>query len=445
MEVQDENALHAYQAYQANKRLRSSNRVVLGTVTNQPSRMAAKAASETALRGRQPAPVHRPVRPLQAQSMNVINESNRAPEGSDTETEPSENDDSYDGTQEELGPEDEEEEEEEVYEDNLHHDLDNDMEDEEDPALASSVPDNQNPYALYPICDAESKHTLEQLALTFANMPGVYDEQDEDSYDVAMVAEYADDIFDYIRKVETQMSPDPHYMARQNEIHWPMRAILVDWLVQVHHRFGLLPETLYLTINYIDRFLSVKVVSLTKFQLVGAVALFLAAKYEEINCPSVKDIAYMVDHGYTDEEILRAEWYMIDLLQFDLGWPGPMSFLRRTSKADDYDLETRTLAKYLLETTIMDRRFVGAPPSWVAAASHCLSRRMLQRGEWTDAHIYFSGYTYRQLEPAIDVILHGLQDPLTHHKAIYEKYADRKFKRASVYVKNWMDRAGLRG
>lgn len=130
-------------------------------------------------------------------------------------------------------------------------------------------------------------------------------------------------------------------------------------------------------------------VSLGKLQLVGATALFVAAKYEEINCPSVQEIVYMVDGAYTADEILKAERFMLSMLQFELGWPGPMSFLRRISKADDYDLETRTLAKYFLEITVMDERFVGCSPSFIAAGAHFLARSMLKKGEWVSAHVLF--------------------------------------------------------
>ena len=181
---------------------------------------------------------------------------------------------------------------------------------------------------------------------------------------------------------QIKMLPNAHYMDNQAEIQWSMRSVLMDWIVQVHHRFNLLPETLFLCVNYIDRFLSCKVVSLGKLQLVGATAIFIAAKYEEIDCPSVQEIVYMVDGGYTVDEILKAERFMLSMLAFELGWPGPMSFLRRISKADDYDLETRTLAKYFLEITIMDERFVGSPPSFVAAGAHCLARMMLKKGAW---------------------------------------------------------------
>ncbi|KAI1126068.1 hypothetical protein F5Y10DRAFT_245790 [Nemania abortiva] len=258
----------------------------------------------------------------------------------------------------------------------------------------------------------------------------------EDAWDVSMVAEYGDDIFRYMKEQEMSLLPNPHYMDNQGEIQWSMRSVLMDWVVQVHTRFGLLPETLFLTVNYIDRFLSRKIVSLGKLQLVGATAIFIAAKYEEINCPSVQEIVYMVDGGYTVEEILKAERFMLSMLDFELGWPGPMSFLRRISKADDYDLETRTLAKYFLEVVIMDERFVASPPSYIAAGAHCLSRLILLKGEWTPSHVHYSGYTYHQLKPLVTILLDCCRHARKHHSAVFEKYSDKRYRQASTYVED---------
>ncbi|KAI9678537.1 MAG: hypothetical protein M1817_005594 [Caeruleum heppii] len=260
------------------------------------------------------------------------------------------------------------------------------------------------------------------------------DDIEAEEWDTTMVAEYSDEIFEYMRELEIKMLPNAHYMDNQAEIQWSMRSVLMDWLVQVHHRFNLLPETLFLCANYIDRFLSCKIVSLGKLQLVGATAIFVAAKYEEINCPSVQEIVYMVDGGYTIDEILKAERFMLSMLQFELGWPGPLSFLRRISKADDYDLETRTLAKYFLEISIMDERFVGSPPSFIAAAAHCLSRMMLKKGDWAPGHVYYSGYTYSQLRPLLLLMLECCENPSQHHQAVYDKYSDRRYKRASIFT-----------
>jgi len=234
---------------------------------------------------------------------------------------------------------------------------------------------------LAPRVTAKTEKELAAAKVYVDSMKTPEDIEDE-VWDTSMVAEYSEEIFEYMHELEEKMRPNPYYMDIQTEIQWSMRSVLMDWLVQVHHRFTLLPETLFLSVNYVDRFLSKKPVSLGKLQLVGATAIFLAAKYEEINCPSVNEIVYMVDGGYNAEEILKAERFMLNMLNFELGWPGPMSFLRKVSKADDYDLETRTLAKYFLEITIMDERFVGCVPSFLAAGAHCLARLMLRKGDW---------------------------------------------------------------
>ena len=239
---------------------------------------------------------------------------------------------------------------------------------------------------LAPRITAKTQRELE-AAKQFVELHRSPEDVEDEQWDTSMVAEYGDEIFEYMHALEEKMKPNANYMDHQAEIQWSMRSVLMDWLVQVHNRFTLLPETLFLAVNYVDRFLSAKVVSLGKLQLVGATALFVAAKYEEINCPSVQEIVYMVDGAYTGDEVLKAERFMLSMLQFELGWPGPMSFLRRISKADDYDLETRTLAKYFLEITVMDERFVSCAPSFLAAGAHCLARFMLKKGDWVRGYV----------------------------------------------------------
>jgi hypothetical protein len=262
----------------------------------------------------------------------------------------------------------------------------------------------------------------------------------EDKHDINMVSNITEEIFEYYRELENTMLPNKHYMDIQTEIQWSMRSVLIDWVIQVHDRLILLPETLFLTINCIDRFLSAKVISVGKLQLVGAVALLIAAKYEEISAPQIKEIVFMVDNGFTKEEIIKAERFMLTMLNWELGWPGPMSFLRRISKADDYDFDTRTLAKYLLEATIMDEAFIGLVPSYVAAGCHCLARTLLRKGNWTLSHVHYSGYTYTQLHPLVLYLVHILEFPMEHHPSVFEKYQQRRFKKASLYVQDEMRR-----
>lgn len=181
--------------------------------------------------------------------------------------------------------------------------------------------------------------------------------------------------------------PNPNYLVNQPEIRGNMRSILIDWLVEVHWKFKLLPETLFLTVNIIDRFLSLRVVHLTKLQLVGVVAMLIASKYEEILAPSVSNFVYLSDNGFDDKQIIEAERYVLAALGFNLAYPNPMVFLRRVSKAEDYDIQTRTVAKYLMEITLIDPSFISVYPSVIAAAAIWLARKMLDRGEWVGIYL----------------------------------------------------------
>jgi G2/mitotic-specific cyclin-B, other len=82
--------------------------------------------------------------------------------------------------------------------------------------------------------------------------------------------------------------------------------------IQVHYKLELLDETLFLTVNLIDRFLALQSVARKKLQLVGVTALLLACKYEEVTVPVVEDLIIICDHAYTRVELLQ----MVNILFF---------------------------------------------------------------------------------------------------------------------------------
>ena len=182
--------------------------------------------------------------------------------------------------------------------------------------------------------------------------------------------------------------PNPDYMEDQNEITWENRGTLIDWLLQVHAKFGLLSESLFLTVNLIDRFLGSRPISIAKLQLVGLACFFIATKFEETYSPSVKEIAYLSDKQYDEDEIRRAERYILRILEWDLRAPGPMNWLRRGSKADDCEVHARTIAKYLIEIGLVERRLIRFVPSLISATALWLARLSLGREEWV-CRVYF--------------------------------------------------------
>ena len=110
--------------------------------------------------------------------------------------------------------------------------------------------------------------------------------------------------------------------------------------------------------------------------------MFIASKYEEVLSPHVANFSHVADDTFSDKEILDAERHILAVLNYDLSYPNPMNFLRRISKPDNYDVRTRTLAKYLMEISLVDHRFMKYRQSHIAAASIFLARVIYERGPW---------------------------------------------------------------
>lgn len=178
------------------------------------------------------------------------------------------------------------------------------------------------------------------------------------------VADFAEDILKSCLSVERQTQPASDYMAKtQKDIHEKMRSILIDWLVDVHYKFKLVPETLYLTVNLIDRYLEKKEVSRQNLQLVGVTAMLIASKFEEIYAPIVKDFVYITDNAYTKDEILLMEMQMLHTLDFEVNFTSAFRFLERFAKVAKVDSILLHLSRYFLELSLVNYHMLKYPQS----------------------------------------------------------------------------------
>ncbi|EAS36292.3 G2/M-specific cyclin NimE [Coccidioides immitis RS] len=258
----------------------------------------------------------------------------------------------------------------------------------------------------------------------------------EDQFDPLMASEYVIEIFDYLKEIEPQTMPNPDYIEHQEELEWEVRGVLIDWLIEVHTRFRLLPETLFLAVNIIDRFLSIDIVALDRLQLVGVAAMFIASKYEEVLSPHVANFSHVADETFTDKEILDAERHILATLNYDISYPNPMNFLRRISKADNYDVQTRTFGKYFMEISLLDHRFMRYRQSHVAAAAMYFARLILDRGPWDVTIAHYAGYSKEEIIPVFHLMIDYLYRPVAH-EAFYRKYANKRFLKASLHARHW--------
>lgn len=149
------------------------------------------------------------------------------------------------------------------------------------------------------------------------------------------------------------------------------------WIQNVHHHLCLLPETLYLAIYLFDRFLSIKVVARAKVGLVAVTCILVAAKFEEIVVPSMETMLNFIPGVFTRSELLKAEVFLLKLLDHNLGYPNPLGFMRRINQADEWHTETRTVVKYIIEATLTNEQFLQWPGSCLAAAATYLAKELL--------------------------------------------------------------------
>lgn len=227
------------------------------------------------------------------------------------------------------------------------------------------------------------------------------------------------------------------------------RVLLVEWLVLVAQRLSSVPETLYLTVDILDRYLqAARAVSRGKLQLVGVTAFFIASKYEEIVAPSVRDMVRLSADAYTAREILERERTVLQTLDYRLGKPTPITFLRRYSKAATTNVKSHQLAKYILELTLLSASLSAVPPSRRAAAALLLSRSILCPAHWTTAQLWpaaiahHSGYSAGDLQPTktqLQLALRRAHSPEggsggEHADSVREKYASSAFLSVSEMV-----------
>uniref|UniRef100_UPI00358EC9F3 G2/mitotic-specific cyclin-B2-like isoform X4 n=1 Tax=Myxine glutinosa TaxID=7769 RepID=UPI00358EC9F3 len=248
---------------------------------------------------------------------------------------------------------------------------------------------------------------------------------DADCVDPQLCSVYVKDIYKYMRQLEMEQSIKPDYLAGQ-VVTRRMRTSLVDWLIQVHFKFRLLQETLYMAIAVIDRFLQKHRVLAKELQLVGVTGMFIASKYEEMYAPPIEDFVYITDNAFQKIQIRKMERVMLRELDFNLGRPLPLHFLRRATMAAKADSEQHTLAKYLMELTLVDYDMVHFYPSQVAAAALCLSRRILDGLEWTVTLQAYTGYAEADVHSVMQHIAKNLV------KAVKNKYTSSKFMKIST-------------
>lgn len=281
-----------------------------------------------------------------------------------------------------------------------------------------------------------------------AKKPGIKHEiEDIDKLhegNIYLVSEYAKDVYSYLLTLEDKMKISK-WPLNGSKITDGMRTILVDWLVDVHVEFHLLQETIHTAISILDRYLQINT-NLEKnvFQLVGVCALSLACKYEEMLAPLIDDFLYLCKNTYQRKELIDMEKEMLKALNYDLGRPVSVIFLRRYNMAAKADKLQHCYSKYLIDMALLDSKFCHIRPSMIAAGAAyvamCIIRRKVDTSFWTPTMVHYSSYSLSDVEPiASQLSKMIIVSSKSKYDSVRRKYADSLFLGVSMKIVSSME------
>ncbi|KAL8493704.1 hypothetical protein ACS0TY_024766 [Phlomoides rotata] len=247
------------------------------------------------------------------------------------------------------------------------------------------------------------------------------------------VVEYVGDIYKYYKSAENE-GRTHDYMESQPDINVKFRSVLIDWLVQVHHRFELSPETLYLTVNIVDRYLASNTTSLKELQLVGISAMLIASKYEEIWAPEVNDLVCISDRTYSNQQVLVMEKQILGALEWNLTVPTLYVFLVRFIKASMIGLDVENMVYFLAELGMTNySSTIKYSPSMIAASAVYLARCTLNQAPfWNERLKSHTGFNESQLTECAKLLVRFHSTAGDNAEGIYRKYSSSERGRVAL-------------
>ncbi|KAL7420839.1 hypothetical protein Q5752_004792 [Cryptotrichosporon argae] len=254
--------------------------------------------------------------------------------------------------------------------------------------------------------------------------------------------EYREEILGYMSHMENQSLPQADLMDMQPELQWYMRPYLIDFLVEIHGQFRLRPEVLYLAINIVDRYVSKRVVYKKHYQLVGCAALWIAAKFEDgkDRVPLVRELADMCCKAYDESAFIQMEGHVLSTIGWVIGHPTAEAWLRTyvtfADSTRNEEPRVQHVARFLMETTLFHREFVGIQPSFIAWGALMLARNVCGKARRA-APDSIARYEHVPIRIAEAIDKHFADRLETVSDIVVRKYQPTYFGRASSVVREW--------
>lgn len=250
--------------------------------------------------------------------------------------------------------------------------------------------------------------------------------------DILYEPHYAWDSFNYDREQELKYTTrsyleDAHH---GNQITPLIRARLVDWLVQIQSNYSLYHEPLYMAVKIADHYLMKKTVPRQQLQLLYMTAILISAKFDERLPPvEIDDLIQQSAGVYTREQVIAFEVDILTTLDFNIRFPLSYVFLRRFARCTSSDQKTLLLARFILESSLLDYEMIEVLESKIAAASLLLAFHMLHLDDaWNETAEFYTGYKQEELDNLSQKLNHMIARPTDKRiSTVRKKYSHGVF------------------
>ena len=148
-----------------------------------------------------------------------------------------------------------------------------------------------------------------------------------------------------------------------------MRTVLLEWLNEVATEYKMQTSTYFLAVRLLDRILKLLPMRRSKCQLLGCACLMIAAKLEEVECPTAESWVFLSDNSFSMEALTAMENVVLQALDFRISVHTSYYFMHRLAIAARLTDKERSYATMLLEVAQHDfslvayERMSKVPPS----------------------------------------------------------------------------------
>ncbi|XP_078161695.1 uncharacterized protein LOC144557030 isoform X2 [Carex rostrata] len=250
------------------------------------------------------------------------------------------------------------------------------------------------------------------------------------------VVEYVKELYTFYKEQQHLCRPT-YYMNRQPELNDDIRATAIAWLVKMHYNLRLWPETLYLAVHIIDRYLYLEVTPRSHFQVVVICSLLIASKYEENRALKVNDLIQLTGYRYTKEVVICMEKMILNRLEWYLTVPTTYMFLVRFIKAAKADKELENMVYFYGELGLVEYKMILYVPCKVAAAAVYAARSTLGKSPlWTDTLQRHTSYSESEIQDCAQILVEAhMAAPSSLHKlnVVYTKYKLKEYGGVALY------------